>query len=182
MLPREAVLRRGAAGCVVRFLLAALLAPFLALGRPARLAVAFFLEIRDRVAAAFFVDVFFFFDALAGEFFRVTFFLELCRLADVLPAVAFFLPAVFFLLAAFLPADVVFLPDAFLLLAFLRLAFLLLAFLLPALAFLLAGFFFDFAPPPVFFEDRAADRVRALFDAAFLETFFLVAAFFFGIR
>ena len=134
-------------------------------GLVARLAVVFFFELRARVLAAVFVD-FFFDEAFEADFFRVTFFPEPLRFDADFPA--------FF--------DV-FLPDVFFFVTFF-----LLAFLLPEVDFLVevlaAGFFLREVAffLLTFFALAAAARVVLRLDAVFFETFFLVAAFFFGIR
>jgi len=120
------------------------------------LAVLFF-ELRGAALAALLPD-FFFEEALEADFFRVTFLLAPLRFADDLPAFAVFLP-VFFLLLRFLVGAFFFDADFFLLGVFL-------------LVFFLA----------VFFDARLTGRFREPRPAAFFETLFLEAAFFFGMR
>jgi len=128
-----------------------------------------------RVAAAFFVGL-----AFEAAFFLVTFLRESFRLAfDLLPALAAFFFAGFFFATFFLAAFflVFFLLGAFFFDAsfffeatFFLVTFFLLVFFLPT--FFLLGFF----------DARTAPRLRDAVFAAFLETFFFLAAFFAGMR
>jgi hypothetical protein len=124
----------------------------LALGRTERVTV-FFFELRARVAAVFLFEAFLA-DFFEVDFFRVTFFATSLRLDDDLPALdTFFLPALFLL-------D--FLSDAG---------------FFGEVRFAEAGFFLL-----VFFEDAAAERLRERFFADLFDTFFVAAAFRFGMR
>lgn len=155
------------------------LAAVLLAGRLARVAGVFFLETRapdERVLVAFFFV----------DFFFVTFFREPFLLTVDLPALAvFFLVDVFFLLTFFLLA--------FFLLVFFLLTFFFETFFFETFFFgvdFLLVFFFDerLAVEPAFFllvavfERRGADFLLVVRFAAFLETFFLAAAFFLGMR
>jgi hypothetical protein len=130
----------------------------------------------DRVTAAFFFD-----GVLAvlfeADFFLVTFFLVPLLVVDDFPALDTFFLLVFFLLELFL---------AVFFAAFFAVFFA--AFFATFLATFLAGFFFDddFFLETLFFllaflGAARATRLREWL-VAFFETFFLAAAFFFGMR